>query len=70
MFNPICKANVQGRKHSGVVHLQNPNYLSKKSLKCRSKVINGHQNHNYRHNYHDENHDEIEIYQGNSDRST
>ena len=54
----------------GVVHLQNQNYLSKEILKCRSKVINGHTNPNYRHNYHDENHDEIEIYQGNGDRST
>ena len=60
----------RGRNIQGVVHLQNQNYLCKRSLKYRSKVINGHKNPSNSHNYHDENHDEIEFYLENSDRST
>ena len=60
----------RGGNIQGVVHLQNQNYLCKESLKCRSKVINGHKNPNESHNYYDENHDEIKIYLENSDRST
>ena len=32
MFNPIFKENVQGWKYSGIVHLQNQNYLVTESL--------------------------------------
>ena len=54
----------RGRNIQGVMYLQNQNYLCKGSLKCRSKVINGHKNPNDCHNYHNENHDEIEFYLG------
>ena len=70
MFYPIFKEDVQGGNIQGVVHLQNQNYLGKESLKCSSKVINGHKNPNHSHKFHDENHDDIESYQGNSNRST
>ena len=60
----------RGGNIQGIVHLENQNYLCNESLKCRSKKINGHKNANDSHNYQDENHDEIELYLGNSDRST
>ena len=34
----------RGGNIQGVVHLQNQNYLAKESLKCSSKLINGHKN--------------------------
>ena len=54
----------------GVVDLQNQNYLGKESLKCSSKSNKWPENANDSHNFHDENHDEIELYQGNNNRST
>ena len=54
----------------GVVHLQNQNYLVTESLSVVKKLLNCHTNPNDSHNYHDKNHDEIELYQGNSNRST
>ena len=55
----------RGGNIQGVVHLQNQNYLGKKSVV--QKVINGHKTPN---DIHDEKHDEIKFYQGNSNRST
>ena len=60
----------RGGSIQGVVHLQNQNYLGKKALSVVQKVINGHKNPNDSHSYHDESHDEIELYQGNCDRSS
>ena len=71
MFNPIYSRIISVVKNiQEVVHLQNQNFLVTKSLKCSSKVMDGHKNPNHSHNYHDENHEETEFYQGNSNMST
>ena len=71
MFNPILKENVQGWKHPGRYAFAEPELLSyRKPKHVVQNVNNGHRNPKNSHKYHDENHDEIELYQGNSKRST
>ena len=70
MFIPIFKENVQGRKHPRLCAFAEPECLVTGSLKCSSKVMNGHKNPIDSHKYHDASHDEIEFYQGNINRST
>ena len=71
MFNPIFKENFQGRKHPGSCAFAEPDLLRyRKPRSVIQKVIKGHKNPDDSHNYHDENHDDIELYQGNSKRST
>ena len=70
MSNPIFKENVQGRKHPGSCAFVEPELHSYRKPKREvQNEKNGDKTPNNNH-YDDENHDEIELYQGNSKRST
>ena len=71
MFNSIFKENVQRWKHSDSCAFAKLELLGyKKPERVVQNEKNGHKDPNDNHNNHDGNHDEIELYQGNSKRST